>query len=61
MYVNKNDIAKLNGELKFVVEALSKDETVWEYSDPRDGWVKTQQINIFKSAQEYHVGDNEPQ
>ena len=59
MFVNKNDIKKINGELKFVSDALIKGETVW-MKDPVDSWVIVQQINLFKSAEDYRVTETEP-
>lgn len=62
MYINANNIRKLNTELSFVVEALLKGDKVWQWNGPGkdNGWCTTEQVNMFKNKEDYYVGDIPP-
>lgn len=59
MSVNKDDLNKINNELRDIAEALCADKKVW-MEEPVVGWVETKQLNLFKSREEYHVGEEPP-
>lgn len=63
MGITKEDIKKLNTDLYFVVEALIKGETVLEWTGPgkHNGWCKTTRVIPTKPAQEYYVGEGQPE
>lgn len=55
MYVTVADIDKMNTELKDVVDAL-RDGVAVHYKDPVDGWVQVKQLSVFRTREDYCIG-----
>lgn len=60
MYINADQIKKIDTELADVAYAIVMGDTVWELC-PVDGWVKTTQINMHLSRADYHLGETAPE
>ena len=59
MYINAEQLNKLDNELLDVALALVKGEAILEH-DPVDGWFQTTQINMHLSRADYHIGEYSP-
>lgn len=55
MYVNKQAIELLEGEMAHLVQALKEDKVVELYDGPHEGWCEVKQISIYKKASDYRV------
>lgn len=59
MYVNPDQLVKLETELADVAEAIKTGKTV--HSLDNEGWTKTKQVNLHLSRSDYHIGETAPE